>query len=44
MGGKDGTSEFRSWAPADMLSEKPKTGDIVDHVCRDIEWVRGQLS
>jgi len=27
-----------------MLSEKPKTGDIVDHVCRDIEWVRGQLS
>jgi len=27
-----------------MLSEKLKTGDVVDHVCRDIEWVRGQLS
>ena len=28
----------------DMLPENLKTGDIVDYVCREIEWVRGQLS
>ena len=27
----------------DVLPENLKTGDIVDHVCREIEWVRGQL-
>ena len=27
----------------DVLPENLKTGDIVDYVCREIEWVRGQL-
>jgi len=27
----------------DMLPENLKTGDIVDYVCREIDWVRGQL-
>ncbi len=27
----------------DMLPENLKTGDIVDYICREIEWVRGQL-
>jgi hypothetical protein len=27
----------------DMLPESLKSGDIVDYVCREIEWVRGQL-
>ncbi len=27
----------------DMLPDDLKTGDIVDYVCREIEWVRGQL-
>jgi hypothetical protein len=27
----------------DVLPEHLKTGDIVDYVCREIEWVRGQL-
>ncbi len=28
----------------DMLPENLKTGDIVDYICREIEWVRGKLS
>jgi sugar phosphate isomerase/epimerase len=28
----------------DVLPENLKTGDIVDYVCRELEWVRGQLS
>jgi hypothetical protein len=28
----------------DVLPDHLKTGDIVDYVCREIEWVRGQLS
>jgi len=28
----------------DVLPETLKTGDIVDYVCRELEWVRGQLS
>jgi hypothetical protein len=28
----------------DVLPEHLKTGDIVDYVCREIEWVRAQLS
>ena len=28
----------------DLLPEDLKTGDIVDYVCREIEWVRDQLS
>jgi hypothetical protein len=28
----------------DMLPENLKTGDIVDYTCREIDWVRGQLS
>jgi hypothetical protein len=28
----------------DMLPDFLKTGDIVDYVCREIEWVRGQLT
>ena len=28
----------------DMLPESLKTGDIVDYVCREIDWVRRQLS
>src|SRR6516164_2457662 len=28
----------------DMLPESLKTGDIVEYVCREIDWVRGQLS
>jgi hypothetical protein len=28
----------------DMLPESLKTGDIVDYVCRELDWVRGQLS
>ncbi len=27
----------------DVLPDELKTGDIVDYVCREIEWVRGQL-
>ncbi|MEX0590524.1 MAG: metabolite traffic protein EboE [Xanthobacteraceae bacterium] len=27
----------------DMLPDGLKTGDIVDYVCRELEWVRGQL-
>jgi hypothetical protein len=27
----------------DMLPDELKTGDIVDYVCRELEWVRGQL-
>jgi sugar phosphate isomerase/epimerase len=27
----------------DMLPESLKTGDIVEYVCREIEWVRGEL-
>lgn len=28
----------------DMLPENLKTGDIVEYVCREIDWVRGQLT
>jgi hypothetical protein len=28
----------------DVLPDHLKTGDIVDYVCREIEWVRGQLT
>jgi len=28
----------------DVLPDSLKTGDIVDYVCQEIEWVRGQLS
>jgi len=28
----------------DVLPDNLKTGDIVDYVCREIEWVRAQLS
>jgi hypothetical protein len=28
----------------DVLPEHLKTGDIVEYVCREIEWVRGQLT
>jgi hypothetical protein len=28
----------------DMLPEDLKTGDIVEYVCRELEWVRGQLT
>ena len=28
----------------DMLPDNLKTGDIVDYVCRELEWVRGQLT
>lgn len=28
----------------DVLPENLKTGDIVDYVCRELEWVRGQLT
>ena len=28
----------------DVLPEHLKTGDIVDYVTREIEWVRGQLA
>jgi sugar phosphate isomerase/epimerase len=27
----------------DVLPDNLKTGDIVDYVCRELEWVRGQL-
>jgi hypothetical protein len=27
----------------DMLPDELKTGDIVEYVCREIEWVRGEL-
>jgi sugar phosphate isomerase/epimerase len=27
----------------DMLPDSLKTGDIVEYVCRELEWVRGQL-
>jgi len=27
----------------DMLPDSLKTGDIVDYVCRELDWVRGQL-
>jgi hypothetical protein len=26
-----------------MLPDSLKTGDIVDYVCRELDWVRGQL-
>jgi len=28
----------------DVLPDNMKTGDIVDYVCRELEWVRGQLT
>jgi sugar phosphate isomerase/epimerase len=28
----------------DVLPDSLKTGDIVDYVCRELEWVQGQLS
>jgi hypothetical protein len=28
----------------DVLPDNLKTGDIVDYVCRELEWVRGQLN
>ena len=28
----------------DMLPENLKTGDIVDYVCRELDWVRGELN
>jgi sugar phosphate isomerase/epimerase len=28
----------------DMLPDSLKTGDIVEYVCRELEWVRGELS
>ena len=28
----------------DVLPDHLKTGDIVDYVCRELEWVRGELS
>jgi hypothetical protein len=28
----------------DVLPENLKTGDIVEYVCRELDWVRGQLS
>ena len=28
----------------DMLPDSLKTGDIVDYVCRELDWVRGQLA
>ena len=28
----------------DVLPDSLKTGDIVDYVCRELEWVRGQLA
>jgi hypothetical protein len=28
----------------DVLPDNLKTGDIVDYVCRELDWVRGQLS
>ena len=28
----------------DVLPDHLKTGDIVDYVCREIEWVRAQLT
>lgn len=28
----------------DVLPDQLKTGDIVDYVCREIEWVKGQLT
>jgi hypothetical protein len=28
----------------DVLPDNLKTGDIVDYVCRELEWVRGQLT
>jgi hypothetical protein len=28
----------------DVLPENLKTGDIVDYVCRELDWVRGQLT
>jgi hypothetical protein len=27
----------------DMLPDSLKSGDIVDYICRELEWVRGQL-
>jgi hypothetical protein len=27
-----------------VLPDHLKTGDIVDYVCRELEWVRGQLA
>jgi hypothetical protein len=28
----------------DMLPASLKTGDIVEYVCRELEWVRGELT
>ena len=28
----------------DVLPDNLKTGDIVDYVCRELDWVKGQLS
>jgi hypothetical protein len=28
----------------DVLPENLKKGDIVDNVCRELEWVKGQLT
>ena len=27
----------------DVLPASLKTGDVVDYVCRELEWVKGQL-
>jgi hypothetical protein len=27
----------------DMLPESAKSNDIVDYICRELEWVKGQL-
>jgi hypothetical protein len=27
-----------------MLPDSLKTGDIVDYVCRELDWVRGELA
>jgi hypothetical protein len=28
----------------DVLPDQYKTGDIVEYVCRELEWVKGQLA
>jgi hypothetical protein len=28
----------------DVLPDQYKTGDIVDYVCRELEWVKAQLA
>ena len=54
--GSRSTTRFESTAPPppapteietytwDMLPDDLKTGDIVEYVCREIEWVRDQLA